>query len=156
MSELSTSNDFGTNSVEQCALGLDPLDVDIERPGELLLGHPALDRLDDHVVLFGSGADGGASSSFQPRLRQTELIRHAYLGDRDNARGTKSLQTPRWREKDSNCRSHRERSGHGRAPHTNHRTIAESAAYRSGISLREHVGPGVRIHFAPAGSLSQQ
>jgi hypothetical protein len=26
----------------------------------------------------------------------------------------------------------------------------ESAAYRSGISLRQHVGPGVRIHFAPA------
>src|ERR1700758_1255096 len=29
----------------------------------------------------------------------------------------------------------------------------ESAAYRSGISLRQHVGPGVRIHFAPAESL---
>src|SRR5580693_404940 len=28
----------------------------------------------------------------------------------------------------------------------------ESAAYRSGISLRQHVGPGVRIHFAPAAS----
>jgi len=28
----------------------------------------------------------------------------------------------------------------------------ESAAYRSGISLRQHVGPGVRNHFAPAAS----
>src|SRR5580693_10038951 len=28
----------------------------------------------------------------------------------------------------------------------------ESAAYRSGVSLRQHVGPGVRIHFAPAAS----
>jgi len=28
----------------------------------------------------------------------------------------------------------------------------ESAAYRSGISLRQHVGPGVRIHFAPGES----
>jgi hypothetical protein len=29
----------------------------------------------------------------------------------------------------------------------------ESAPYRSGISLRQHVGPGVRIPFAPAASL---
>jgi hypothetical protein len=42
----------------------------------------------------------------------------------DNATGTESLQTLRWSKGDSNSRSHRERSGHGRAPHTNHRTIA--------------------------------
>ena len=35
-----------------------------------------------------------------------------------------SLLTRRWSKGDSNSLSHRERSGHGRAPHTNHRTIA--------------------------------
>jgi hypothetical protein len=35
-----------------------------------------------------------------------------------------SHRTRRWSKGDSNSRSHRERSGHGRAPHTNHRTIA--------------------------------
>jgi hypothetical protein len=44
--------DFGTHSVEQRALGLDPPDVDIECLGEFLFGDPALDRLDDHLVLL--------------------------------------------------------------------------------------------------------
>ena len=38
--------------------------------------------------------------------------------------GTESLQTRCWSKGDSNSRSHRERSGHGRAPYANGRTIA--------------------------------
>ena len=36
--------DFGTDPVEQAPLGLDPLDIDIERPGEFFFGNAALDR----------------------------------------------------------------------------------------------------------------
>jgi hypothetical protein len=47
--------DFGTHAVEQRALGLDPFDINIEGPGEFFFEDPALDRLDDHVVLLDRG-----------------------------------------------------------------------------------------------------
>ena len=48
----------------------------------------------------------------------------------------------RWSKGDSNSRSHRERSGHGRAPHTNHRTIARerSLSFRHLSSTARGIG----------------
>jgi hypothetical protein len=40
-----------------------------------------------------------------------------------------------------------------KAPRNNHRHRARAQLDPSGISLRQHVGPGVRIPFAPAASL---
>jgi hypothetical protein len=60
------------------------------------------------------------------RTISNRVTRPSFLQPRARTRGTESSQTRRWREMDSNSRSHRERSGHGRAPRTNHRHRARA------------------------------
>ena len=52
---------------------------------------------------------------------ETHTVRHTFVLPSFDA-----YVTPRWREVDSNSWSHRERSGHGRAPRTNHRHRARA------------------------------
>ncbi len=80
-------------------------------------GQPAATDADEAATMIAGGTiSASRSNEGRPPPLSSGVTRISC--------GTDGLQTRRWSKGASNSRSHRERSGHGRAPHTNHRTLA--------------------------------
>jgi hypothetical protein len=101
--------------------------------------------------VFGTDGISRIAHGASRRSRSAVALETQSIQDHPRPRKSGSQWSRCWSKGGSNYQSHRERSGHGRGPHQP-RPSREIAAYPSAISLRQHVGPGVRIPFAPAAS----